>query len=209
MHALKSILSGGQLSTLTEELTRNRFTYDLQHSMLYFFHHYELPLILQQAHLQQILLRNPQGRGISTVDLNVSPASPDGDLQAGETRTSTFRRVVRGEGLELIIQRVLTRRTDSAEMEVRTAGNGSNRAAEDSRLSTDGSDAAEEGNSTSTPRERGRDEARNPSRTSSSDCREQKENESLGVTETSPGGSSLRERNFHSDGSSGQVEPPL
>ncbi|XP_034946149.1 membralin isoform X2 [Chelonus insularis] len=30
----------------------------IQHSMLYFFHHYELPAILQQAHLQQILLRN-------------------------------------------------------------------------------------------------------------------------------------------------------
>ncbi|XP_057321186.1 membralin isoform X2 [Microplitis mediator] len=30
----------------------------IQHSMLYFFHHYELPVILQQAQLQQILLRN-------------------------------------------------------------------------------------------------------------------------------------------------------
>nr|XP_050850796.1 membralin isoform X3 [Vespula vulgaris] len=31
----------------------------IQHSMLYFFHHYELPVILQQAQLQQLLLRNP------------------------------------------------------------------------------------------------------------------------------------------------------
>ncbi|XP_044737296.1 membralin [Chrysoperla carnea] len=30
----------------------------IQHAMLYFFHHYELPLIIQQAQLQQILLRN-------------------------------------------------------------------------------------------------------------------------------------------------------
>jgi hypothetical protein len=30
----------------------------LQHSMIYFFHHYELPLILQQAQLQQLVLRN-------------------------------------------------------------------------------------------------------------------------------------------------------
>ncbi|KAK2585263.1 hypothetical protein KPH14_009961 [Odynerus spinipes] len=30
----------------------------IQHSMLYFFHHYELPVILQQAQLQQLLLRN-------------------------------------------------------------------------------------------------------------------------------------------------------
>lgn len=32
----------------------------IQHSMVYFFHHYELPAILQQAHIQQFLLRtNP------------------------------------------------------------------------------------------------------------------------------------------------------
>ncbi|EFN63662.1 Membralin [Camponotus floridanus] len=30
----------------------------IQHSMLYFFHHYELPVILQQAQLQQLLFRN-------------------------------------------------------------------------------------------------------------------------------------------------------
>lgn len=35
--------------------------------MLYFFHHYELPLILQQAHLQHLLLRTQ----------TVPPASPD------------------------------------------------------------------------------------------------------------------------------------
>ncbi|RZF41371.1 hypothetical protein LSTR_LSTR000085 [Laodelphax striatellus] len=32
----------------------------IQHSMVYFFHHYELPLILQQAHLQQVLIRSQQ-----------------------------------------------------------------------------------------------------------------------------------------------------
>ncbi|KPJ14735.1 hypothetical protein RR48_06909 [Papilio machaon] len=31
--------------------------------MLYFFHHYELPVILQQAHLQQLLLRSHHGMG--------------------------------------------------------------------------------------------------------------------------------------------------
>nr|XP_032519481.1 membralin-like [Danaus plexippus plexippus] len=35
----------------------------IQHSMLYFFHHYELPVILQQAHLQQVLLRTHHGMG--------------------------------------------------------------------------------------------------------------------------------------------------
>ncbi|XP_038211032.1 membralin [Zerene cesonia] len=35
----------------------------IQHSMLYFFHHYELPVILQQAQLQQLLLRSHHGMG--------------------------------------------------------------------------------------------------------------------------------------------------
>ncbi|KAK9892241.1 hypothetical protein WA026_019042 [Henosepilachna vigintioctopunctata] len=29
----------------------------MQHSMVYFFHHYELPVILQQAHIQEFLIR--------------------------------------------------------------------------------------------------------------------------------------------------------
>ena len=35
----------------------------LQHSMIYFFHHYELPVILQQAQIQDILMRNQEGGG--------------------------------------------------------------------------------------------------------------------------------------------------
>ncbi|KAF5283835.1 hypothetical protein FQA39_LY04655 [Lamprigera yunnana] len=38
----------------------------IQHSMLYFFHHYELPVILQQAHFQEFILRNSQ-RGVTAV----------------------------------------------------------------------------------------------------------------------------------------------
>ncbi|XP_075981070.1 membralin [Anticarsia gemmatalis] len=33
----------------------------IQHSMIYFFHHYELPVIIQQAQLQQLLLRTHRG----------------------------------------------------------------------------------------------------------------------------------------------------
>ncbi|KOB74282.1 Membralin, partial [Operophtera brumata] len=33
----------------------------IQHSMLYFFHHYELPVILQHVQLQQLLLRTHRG----------------------------------------------------------------------------------------------------------------------------------------------------
>ncbi|KAB0803445.1 hypothetical protein PPYR_00415 [Photinus pyralis] len=38
----------------------------IQHSMLYFFHHYELPVILQQAHFQEFILRNTQ-REVTTI----------------------------------------------------------------------------------------------------------------------------------------------
>lgn len=41
-----------------------RFSVSLQHSMVYFFHHYELPAILQQAQIQQVirLTTNRQAR---------------------------------------------------------------------------------------------------------------------------------------------------
>ncbi|KAL1502284.1 hypothetical protein ABEB36_007450 [Hypothenemus hampei] len=38
-----------------------------QHSMIYFFHHYELPVILQQAQLQHILLRSTQHPNVGGV----------------------------------------------------------------------------------------------------------------------------------------------
>ena len=43
----------------------DEFFYDFffQHSMIYFFHHYELPVILQQAQIQDILMRNQQDGG--------------------------------------------------------------------------------------------------------------------------------------------------
>ncbi|XP_051033391.1 membralin isoform X1 [Phodopus roborovskii] len=56
----------------------------IQHSMIYFFHHYELPAILQQIRIQEMLLQTPQlGPGTPTAlpdDLNNnsgSPATPD------------------------------------------------------------------------------------------------------------------------------------
>ncbi|KYN44189.1 Membralin [Trachymyrmex septentrionalis] len=53
----------------------------IQHSMLYFFHHYELPVILQQAQLQQLLFRNhiqPQAQPAtpSTAPTTPGPGSP-------------------------------------------------------------------------------------------------------------------------------------
>ena len=49
----------GQYSSLAL-LTMWMFT---QHSMIYFFHHYELPLILQQAQIREILARQAQQGG--------------------------------------------------------------------------------------------------------------------------------------------------
>uniref|UniRef100_A0A1B6EGL4 Membralin n=1 Tax=Clastoptera arizonana TaxID=38151 RepID=A0A1B6EGL4_9HEMI len=46
----------------------------IQHSMLYFFHHYELPLILHQAQIQHLLLRN-QAVPMATVNQSEEAAS--------------------------------------------------------------------------------------------------------------------------------------
>ncbi|NXH17227.1 MBRL protein, partial [Bucco capensis] len=53
----------------------------IQHSMIYFFHHYELPAILQQIRIQEMLLQNQQvGQGTQTTlqdNLNNNtPATP-------------------------------------------------------------------------------------------------------------------------------------
>lgn len=47
----------------------------IQHSMIYFFHHYELPLILQQAQLQQLLLRSQSVSPASSPSTPSTPAS--------------------------------------------------------------------------------------------------------------------------------------
>lgn len=52
----------------------------IQHSMIYFFHHYELPAILQQIRIQEMLLQTPPlGPGTPTVlpdDLNNNSGTP-------------------------------------------------------------------------------------------------------------------------------------
>ncbi|KAG9350780.1 hypothetical protein JZ751_024669 [Albula glossodonta] len=54
----------------------------IQHSMIYFFHHYELPAILQQIRIQEMLLQNQQaGQGNQTtlqdnLNNNTSSAAP-------------------------------------------------------------------------------------------------------------------------------------
>lgn len=60
------------------------FFHLLQHSMIYFFHHYELPAILQQIRIQEMLLQNQQvGQGNQTalqdnLNNNTSNAAPAG-----------------------------------------------------------------------------------------------------------------------------------
>ncbi|XP_007489445.2 membralin isoform X1 [Monodelphis domestica] len=66
----------------------------IQHSMIYFFHHFELPAILQQIRIQEMLLQNQQiGQGTQTAlqdNLNnntaaaaMAPGSPGPSLQSG------------------------------------------------------------------------------------------------------------------------------
>ncbi|XP_050766407.1 membralin isoform X2 [Gymnogyps californianus] len=56
----------------------------IQHSMIYFFHHYELPAILQQIRIQEMLLQNQQvGQGTQTtlqdnLNNNTTAAPADG-----------------------------------------------------------------------------------------------------------------------------------
>ncbi|ELR60223.1 Membralin, partial [Bos mutus] len=62
----------------------------IQHSMIYFFHHYELPAILQQIRVQEMLLQTPPlGPGTPTAlpdDLNnnggIPPITPDAASQS-------------------------------------------------------------------------------------------------------------------------------
>lgn len=55
----------------------------IQHSMLYFFHHYELPVILQQAQLQHLLFRNHAQPGMA----DPSPEQPSPSLNRALTST--------------------------------------------------------------------------------------------------------------------------
>ncbi|KAG8035710.1 hypothetical protein G9C98_001138 [Cotesia typhae] len=63
----------------------------IQHSMLYFFHHYELPVILQQAQLQQILLRNhaPTGGAGTGTGTGQSPAPSTAATTPGPSPATT------------------------------------------------------------------------------------------------------------------------
>uniref|UniRef100_A0A671P6H9 Membralin-like n=1 Tax=Sinocyclocheilus anshuiensis TaxID=1608454 RepID=A0A671P6H9_9TELE len=60
----------------------------IQHSVIYFFHHYELPAILQQIRIQEMLLQNQQvGQGNQTalqdnLNNNTSSTAPAGQANA-------------------------------------------------------------------------------------------------------------------------------
>ncbi|GAB0093610.1 uncharacterized protein DMENIID0001_087750 [Sergentomyia squamirostris] len=57
----------------------------IQHSMVYFFHHYELPVIIHQAQLQQLLMRtrhqNAQNGQQGAAGVNVAPGVVNGTVQ--------------------------------------------------------------------------------------------------------------------------------
>lgn len=59
-----------------------------QHSMIYFFHHYELPAILQQIRIQEMLLQNQQvGQGTqTTLQDNLNNNTTAAPVEAGGRR---------------------------------------------------------------------------------------------------------------------------
>lgn len=57
----------------------------IQHSMIYFFHHYELPVIIQQAQLQQIILQTRDGQ---MPQPNQAGARPQQRAAAGQRGTA-------------------------------------------------------------------------------------------------------------------------
>lgn len=57
----------------------NKGLFYFQHSMLYFFHHYELPAILQQARIQQIV--NQQNENIQVQGNNIPNQDADQEMQ--------------------------------------------------------------------------------------------------------------------------------
>uniref|UniRef100_A0A672ZXF5 Transmembrane protein 259 n=1 Tax=Sphaeramia orbicularis TaxID=375764 RepID=A0A672ZXF5_9TELE len=64
----------------------------IQHSMIYFFHHYELPAILQQIRIQEMLLQNQQAGGApgpNTDSAQPPPAPPTSAQPAPETESQT------------------------------------------------------------------------------------------------------------------------
>ena len=80
----------GQYSSLAL-LTMWLFT---QHSMIYFFHHYELPLILQQAQIRDILARQAvQAGGQGAAGEGAAPGA-GGQVTGGQGQ-GEVRRVVR------------------------------------------------------------------------------------------------------------------
>ncbi|KAM6107388.1 membralin [Pterocles gutturalis] len=60
----------------------------IQHSMIYFFHHYELPAILQQIRIQEMLLQNQQvGQGTqTTLQDNLNNNTTAAPVDAGNRR---------------------------------------------------------------------------------------------------------------------------
>lgn len=71
-----------QRVTYSDRETRRPYRYRplffllFQHSMLYFFHHYELPIILQQAQLQQLLFRNHSPPQAQPATPSTGPTTP-------------------------------------------------------------------------------------------------------------------------------------
>ena len=71
------------ISLVSPAVSNDNCTFMLQHSMIYFFHHYELPSILQQAQLQRMLhqTQHPQAPPAAAAAAPPGGANPGGQGQ--------------------------------------------------------------------------------------------------------------------------------
>ncbi|XP_068517826.1 membralin isoform X1 [Anas acuta] len=109
----------------------------IQHSMIYFFHHYELPAILQQIRIQEMLLQNQQvGQGTqTTLQDNLNNNTTAAPVEVGSRRPH----LAAGPAGESSGPAALTPSEASSVIAAATAGNDLNWVAETAAIVTEAS----------------------------------------------------------------------
>ncbi|XP_035793272.1 uncharacterized protein LOC118467184 [Anopheles albimanus] len=84
----------------------------IQHSMVYFFHHYELPVIIQQAQLQQILIQTQNDAQAQQVPFQQQQRAQQPQQQRGQAAGANRRPPAPNYGM-LNLLRILRRQNDN------------------------------------------------------------------------------------------------
>ncbi|XP_050098394.1 uncharacterized protein LOC126579123 isoform X2 [Anopheles aquasalis] len=84
----------------------------IQHSMVYFFHHYELPVIIQQAQLQQILIQTRNDAQAQQVPFQQQQRAQQPQQQRGQAPGANRRPPAPNYGM-LNLLRILRRQNDN------------------------------------------------------------------------------------------------